>query len=238
MKKNQYYEIFTATVLLILFVNTTVFAEEYASYFHVQAMLGRMSLDEGDYIFEGDPGADDSFMFEGDSVDIPMIGASVQQILGGDRFEFGVEGGGLFSWKSDDWQVVVSDGVTRIHIDNDMFLADLFLGGFVARDIGKRLRLYLGAGPLIIYGHQKIDPDDPHVEPYASYEKETESDWDVGLYIRVGIEFRFTDKLIAGLGVRWIETQLDFNNPGGKTEVEGTQVMFTLGITVPSGDMF
>lgn len=232
MKTKPFYSSLALSLFLVVFINTTGYAGEHAPRYHVQGMLGRMTIDEGDFLLEGATEADDPNLFEGDPVHIPMLGASVQRMLGGDRFEYGVEGGGLFSWDTDRWGVFISNGGAYIHLETSILLADLFFGGYMATDIGERLRFYIGAGPLIIYGQQKIDPDYPTIEPHSPYKKNTKSDWDVGLYARTGIEFRFTEKLIAGLGVRWIQTQLNLNNSGGKSEVEGIQVLFTLAATL------
>jgi opacity protein-like surface antigen len=232
MKRKIFLPGLAVSLFLIVLVNTAVWAEEYTAYYHVQGMLGRMTLEEGDYLLEGDPGTDDDYLFDGDSVDLPMFGAAVGLMLGGDRLEYGVEGGGQISWKADRWKLFISSGGSSIHLESSTFLMDLFFGGTVATDIGERLRLYLGAGPLVIFGNHKVDPDNPRPEPYPPYRKTTVSDWDVGLYTRTGLEFRFTDELIAGIGVRWIETQLDFSNPGGKTDVEGLQILFTMATAI------
>ena len=57
-------------------------------------------------------------------------------------------------------------------------------------------------------------------------------DWDVGIYRRTGIEFGFTEAYSAGLGVRWMGSGLEFEHPGGKGEMKGLQVLFTLSVSI------
>jgi hypothetical protein len=161
-----------------------------------------------------------------------VLAAAVQKPLAGDKLKFGVEGGGIFSFKTDRWIVDLSNGNATIHIENSSLLADLFFGGFAATDIGQRLRVYAGAGPLIIFGHQKIEPDHPEIDPYHNYYKSSVSDWDVGIYGRAGFEFRFTEEYSAGFGVRWMESRLEFEHPGGKTDIKGLQALLTLSVNL------
>lgn len=238
MRKHEFHFFITILAILIFSGNTPVAAQENNNRIYVQGMLGTMRLDEGDYIFEAQDSGE-SVVFEGNSTDIPYLGFAGQQVMGGgDRFKFGVEGGFLASWKTDKWQVAVKDGTAYVRIENSMFLGDLFLGGFTSMDMGSRLRVYLGGGPLVIYGYRKIDPeeDDPDDDSDIVYKNTYESKWNVGVYARAGIDFIVTDAFIFGLSVRGIKTNLEFNNLGGKTQVEGVQFLFTLSAALPGYD--
>ncbi len=69
----------------------------------------------------------------------------------------------------------------------------------------------------------------------ADYEDEiirhSESAFGVGVYGRAGAEIRLVDRSFLGLGVRWVATELDFDQPIGDLDVEGWQgfLTFTVG---------
>lgn len=237
MKKRLVYFICCITVSIFAGGNAAS-AQEDLNRIYVQGLMGTMRLYEEDYTFEGESGSDESIVFDGDSVDIPYLGFSMQQVLGGDRIKYGVEGGFLASWKTEKWQVAVSNGTAYVHIKNSMFLGDLFFGGYTSMNIGKRIRLYLGGGPLLIYGQRKIDPEEKYHpdNPDIIYESTYESKWDVGVYARTGVDFIVSDKFIFGLSARGIKTNLDFDNQGKDTKVEGVQFLFTLSAALSPND--
>ena len=118
-----------------------------------------------------------------------------------------------------------------------MFLGDLFFGGYTSMNIGKRIRLYLGGGPLLIYGQRKIDPEEDNPDTSdIIYESTYESEWNVGVYARTGVDFIVSDKFIFGLSARGIKTNLDFDNKGKDTKVEGVQFLFTLSAALSPND--
>ena len=205
-------------------------AEDDVGRMYVQGLIGTMRLHEGDYTFESESGSDEPIVFEGDSANMPYLGFSLQQVLGGNRLKYGVEGGLLASWKTEKWQVAASNGTAYIRIENSMFLGDFFFGGYTSMNIGERIRLYLGGGPLLIYAQRKIDPeesggsDDSDIVYVSTYE----SKWNVGAYARTGVDIIVSDQLIFGLSVRGVKTNLEFDNHGSDTQIEGVQFFFTL----------
>jgi len=110
-----------------------------------------------------------------------------------------------------------------------MLLVDFFGGGYVSVDFAKRLRIYAGAGPLIIYGRREFEPED---SGSISIQTETESDLSVGVYGRMGLEFKLTDIFLVGVSLRGIKTSLEFNEPVGKIEIEGLQYFLNLSIKI------
>jgi opacity protein-like surface antigen len=109
-----------------------------------------------------------------------------------------------------------------IDIDNEWFLFDYFGGGYAAVNLARRLRLYAGAGPLLIYGSWTHEPE----ENDQDLDDETESHLSAGLYARAGLEVFITDSVSLGGGVRGIATGLDFDDDAGKIDVEGAQAFF------------
>ena len=192
-------------------------AEEDAIPLHGQFMFGKMSLDK------------ESEHVEGGVYDLPLVGLVVQKQVNKGGFELGVETGAFFSIRGETRVVSVSGGSgggsVNVTYDNKMLLFDYFGGVYIGARLAKRLRLYAGCGPLIIYGHREIEP-----EPYGPPETETETDagLSVGLYGRTGIEFIFTDRVIVGAGVRGMTSGLNLQSTIGSTRVEGLQYLLSL----------
>ncbi|MEW6076888.1 MAG: hypothetical protein AB1724_03665 [Thermodesulfobacteriota bacterium] len=181
---------------------------------YCQAIVSLMELEQ------------DSPNLEEDSYDLTFFGAAAQKPLYGDRLEFGFETGGNFSMKNDTDVLYASVGSPNtniaIDIDNEWFLFDYFGGGYVAATLAKRLRLYAGAGPLLIYGSWTHEPE----ENDQDLDDETESHLSAGLYARAGLEVFIFDRVSLGGGVRAIATGLDFDDDAGEIDVEGAQVFF------------
>jgi hypothetical protein len=163
---------------------------------------------------------------EEDSHDLTFFGVAAQKPFYGDRFEFGLETGGNFSMKNDTdvlYASVGSPGTTvAVDIDNDWFLFDYFGGGYVAANIARRIRLYAGAGPLLIYGSWSHEPE----ENDQDLDDETESHLSAGLYARAGLEVFIIDRVSLGGGVRAMATGLHFDDEAGEIDVEGAQMFF------------
>jgi opacity protein-like surface antigen len=181
---------------------------------YCQAIVSLMELDQ-----ESPDMADDSH-------NLTFFGAAAQKPFHGDSFEFGFETGANFSMKNDTdvlYASVESSGTkARVAIDNEWFLFDYFGGGYVAANIARRLRLYAGAGPLLIYGSWSHEPE----EDDSEFEDETESHLSGGLYARAGLEVFIFERVSLGGGVRAIATGLDFDDEAGEADVEGPQLFF------------
>ena len=87
MKRKSLYSVMAASLFLLLSLTETVLADDYFSYYHVQTMLGRMTIDEGDYLLAGSSEGDDSYLLEGDKLDYPILGVSVQKNLWGEKLK-------------------------------------------------------------------------------------------------------------------------------------------------------
>ena len=237
MKRRLFYSAWFI-LISVLITGNGASAQDDLNRIYVQGLMGTMRLHEGDFTFENDSGSNEPLVFEGESADIPYLGFSMQQVLGGNRLTYGVEGGFLASWKTEKWQVAVSDGTAYVRIYNSMFLGDLFFGGYTSMNVGERIRLYLGGGPLLIYGQRKIDPEERDIPDDSDiiYETTYESEWNVGVYARTGVDVIVSDKFIFGLSARGIKTNLDFDNHGRHTKVEGVQFLFTLSAALSESD--
>ncbi len=190
----------------------TVPAAEAEGPVLVQVMYGKMVVAND----EGDVGGGD--------FNIPLFGAAVQKAFGGDFVHYGIETGGLFNWQNDirSWHVSGggSGGSAAVALDINGFIFDYFFGGYASVTPVPFLRLYLGGGPLLIYGYRKSENSDAQTSV-----KETTSDsgFGVGAYARAGLELILTDHVIFGAGVRGTRTSLALKDASGKVDIEGWQ---------------
>ena len=162
---------------------------------------------------------------EGGDFDINIFGLDVQKSYTNKSFDYGLEGGGLLSLDSSLRSFRVSSGSgggsTAVSIDIKSFLIDAFFGGYVGYRPAKWLRLWAGAGPLIIWASRESEPVE--ATPVDENTSTSESEFGAGVYGRVGIDFFFTDNVGLNLGARITETTLRFENQVGRVDVEGYQ---------------
>lgn len=162
--------------------------------------------------------------------DLTFFGAAAQKPFYLEFLEYGFETGINFSMENDTDVLSASGGssggTVRVSIDNKMFFLDYFAGGYVAVHFANRVRLYAGAGPLLIFGMWEREHDD------GEYEDETESKLSAGIYGRVGFEFRIVEPVSIGAGIRGISTGLKFDDSQRDIEVEGLQVFFGISFKI------
>ncbi|MBC2715390.1 MAG: hypothetical protein HF978_08785 [Desulfobacteraceae bacterium] len=204
-------------------LNPTGYA--YGSEFplHCQAMGMSMTLEE------------DDVNVDGDDYHFYLFGAAAQRPYHKNRLEYGIEGGLMFSMENDTRLVEISSGpdggTIKVEFENQMLLIDYFGGGYVGFCLTKRLRLYAGAGPLIVYGRRAFDPEKNEDE---SIKSEVESKLSAGFYGRTGIEFKITDNFMLGAGIRALTSGLKFKEPAGKIQYEGIQYVFSISYEITS----
>ncbi len=171
---------------------------------------------------------DDDADLDNDDYKFSIFGAAGQRAIHKDPFEYGLEVGLLFSIDNDRRYTSVSSGsdggTVHVRFENKMLLIDYFGGGYVGYSFSKYLRLYAGAGPLIVYGRREYDPDENEYDD----DSEVESKLSLGLYGRTGIEFSITDNFMIGGGIRALTSGLEFNESNSKIKYEGIQYVFNL----------
>jgi len=195
------------------------YAEEIGYPMVLQAMVGKMVI------------SNDDPRVSGGDYDITLFGVAVQQPYGGNLFKYGIETGALFNWQSESRAYAASGGgsggTLAIAVDIQAFLLDYFFGGYVSVEPVKWLRLYVGAGPLIIYGSREIDEDNPNTQ---EMETSSESSLSAGVYGRTGVDLIFAEWVILSAGVRGTKTGLSFEEPTGEVDIEGWQ--YFMGISL------
>lgn len=162
---------------------------------------------------------------DGGDYDISLLGVAVQKPFGGGLLKYGIETGAFFNWQSEIRSFSASGGggggSVAVSVDIESFLFDFFGGGYVSLEPAKWFRLYLGAGPLLIYGYRTTQEDDPII-PGVTHTV-SESGLSVGVYGRTGIDLIFAEKVLLGAGVRGTKTGLSFEETSGKVNIEGLQ---------------
>lgn len=199
----------------------------------IQGFLGSLSLD--DQTGEWDEISDDDVEIEFPS-SVPSGGVEAEYAYGGERVRWGINTGGSIAWKSSDTRFSGgfngdTGGTIRIDIDNSLFLGELHIGGFVRGKLGQAVSIYGAAGPMMMYGKHEVEDEDEVVSPSGNgtvvLTASDDSDFAFGFYARAGIDFAFSPGQYVGIGVRYMQTELDFDKTVGKVDIEGPQVVIT-----------
>jgi hypothetical protein len=166
---------------------------------------------------------------DGGDYEIGLFGADAQKPFGGRTLRYGVEAGAMFSSDSDVRRFAAASGggggAVAVSVDISSVLIDYYFGGFVSFEPADWLRIYSGAGPLLIYGLRETEPEASEGEETTT---ESESGLGAGLYARAGLDLFFTKNLGLCAGARINETTLSFEDAAGKVDVEGWQYYFGL----------
>ncbi|MEM9254065.1 MAG: outer membrane beta-barrel protein [Pseudomonadota bacterium] len=198
-----------------------------------QGYIGVLELEdqtgEWDEVFDGN--------VEVDFGSLPVAGLEAEYAFHEGWVHWGINSGGSIAWQADDTRFAggftpATGGVLALQVDNSMFLAELHLGAYVRGRLHDRVTTYAAAGPMIMYGYIEVEDeqvqgmgDNPSDEP--NIEDTDASDVNIGYYVRFGIDFEYRDNAHLGVGVRYLNTELDFNNTIGKLDIEGPQYMLT-----------
>lgn len=199
------------------------FSQETKMTMNGHFYFGRMTIENNDPEIEGD------------EYELKIIGVDAQKPLSHGNFQYGLETGVLLSWDSDVRQFNASSGSgggsVSVSVDVSSILVDYFFGGYVAIQPAKWLRLYAGAGPMLIYARHETEPTEPTPEPFTD-ETESESGVGAGVYARTGIDIFLTDSLGISAGARINKTTLSFEDTLGSEDVdiEGWQAYAGLSI--------
>lgn len=145
----------------------------------------------------------------------------------------GLNPGGSIAWKSDDTRfsggfTESTGGFLGVELDNTVFIAELHLGGYVRGRLQERITAYAAAGPMVLYGYHKVKSEsvEGSDEELELSEKDS-SGFALGYYARAGIDFEFRENQYLGLGMRYLSSELDFDQTVGNIDIEGPQYVLT-----------
>jgi opacity protein-like surface antigen len=197
-----------------------------------QVWLGRTDADEAWSL--NDPSSGNEL--RGDYSSLPL-GGGVSQMLWGARAQYGFEGGGLVSWKSDNVEFAGGNPGLKVTVEGEFFMLDVFMGGVVAVKPTPWLRLYAAAGPAIAWGYLSGDDDvDEEGGVLASGPNgflvvelgKNSNDFSVAVYARAGLEFELNNGITFGVSARYVDH--DFSFGGGRSlGLDKAQYFLTLG---------
>jgi len=200
----------------------------------MQVFLGVLEPD--DQTGEWDDISDDEV--DVDFSSLPSGGIELEYIFGRDWVYWGLNPGGSVAWKNDDTNFAgtltnENGGTLLVELDNSLFLMELHLGAYVRGRLGDKVTAYAAAGPMLMYGSHDVENEnvqgtlDLTVDDALAIEHSDSSDTNIGYYVRTGIDFQIDEKQYLGLGVRYMGTELDFDQTVGKLDIKGPQYVLT-----------
>lgn len=197
---------------------------------YIQLLVGELQFGEGNVVIDRD-----GRELEGTVDSIPYLGGAVQMPTKNDLFGYGMEAGGFVSWKNDEVSYLATSGPDggklRVRVDNSFFLFETFLGAYGSFKPADRLRFYTGAGPLFVYARAESEDleqseDDIPVDPEEG--SNSDNDFGIGWYARVGVDLGVTNDTWIGLNVRHINADLDLSKSVGKFDIDGEMYLFSV----------
>jgi hypothetical protein len=194
----------------------------------VQALLGAVKYD--DLEFENTDGSAEPL--ETDLSTIPQLGGAWGTLPKGDRFQYGLECSFLLGFKFDEVKYASAGGSgLTVVLSTSMWMFDLAGGPYANLRLTDNIRLYGGAGPLMIYADYRSEREETGTTTDETY-NDNESAFGIGIYARTGIEFRIHERGMLGLGVRGNWSNVDFSDVGGSSEISGIAgfVTYTAGL--------
>lgn len=211
----------------------TLAAEQPTIY--MQVFLGELQLDDNTVT-----ATRDDIEYEGELDDIPYLGGTAQVAMHDGMFSYGWEGGAFVSWINDEVSYIARSGTqggqVRIAVDNAFWSIETSIGLWAAVRPIDRMRLYVSAGPLLIFGRADTDgPDDdqqPQPAPNTAVitnQENHDTDWSPGGYVRAGVEFRLSGNTWMGLNVRHMKTDLNLEDSIGRFDIDGN--LYLLSVT-------
>lgn len=207
-------------------------AEDTWDLRYLQVMLG--TLDAGDaWTIRDDSGEISS----SDWSDLIYGGVAVQLGSSTGKFQYGLETGGMISFKNDTnvfGRSEEDEGLNaQIEVENDFLLLDVAAGGFVSYRPWRAFRVYASAGPALMLGTLFIEDEDVEIRRGEDGDidfrpGDRETDVDAGLYARVGFDIILDNGFVFGASARKVDGELDFGN-SGTVELDDVQYFLSLG---------
>ena len=217
-----------SAIAVSCFTPDSLFAADQPAPTFVQALVGAAQFSEDDLTF-AETSAIDGTTSGNDLSTMPYVGMTFQHPFGGESTQFGIDGSFLFGWRSDDTKVRAGNGQVAISIDSSLWLADLSVGAYVTHTFSDRWRLYVAAGPAIVFGDYSEDTDEEN-EQSGDHTKATnsESEFGIGAYVRGGFDYLFAPNAYVGVCVRGLKTNIEFDSaPDASSSLSGAQGFLT-----------
>jgi hypothetical protein len=185
----------------------------------VQALIGAALYDDGLRFERSDPD-DPTRAALADLSQMPLLGIAGQYRRAGHPAVAARPHGALiFSWWDASSEVLASGGGTAvISISRRLLFTDLSFGGFVATVLDDWLRLYAGAGPLMLFASGRFGDETG---------SESVSGFGLGAYLRAGAELRIDEHSFLGFGGRAVWSEVELGGTVEDVDADGIQLMLT-----------
>jgi hypothetical protein len=161
---------------------------------------------------------------------MPFLGVGGQYAFSEGSTHFGLDGTILVGWRSRDSSVSAGNGQAELKLDTNLWLVDLAMGIYAQTILGQHWRLYLAAGPLMLFGEYSEESEEEDLEVTPTEERDSsssDSGFGIGGYARVGLEYRLANHAFMGLCVRAIDTNLEFDSALDDSGLSGVQGFIT-----------
>jgi hypothetical protein len=160
---------------------------------------------------------------------LPFLGFGGQYAFSAEDTHCGIDGTVLFGWRSRSSSVAAGNGQATVKLDTDLWLLDLAVGLYAQTIIAGNWRVYAAAGPMMLFGDYSQDIEDEDEEALADEGQESSSDTEFGVggYARIGLEYRLANQAFMGLCVRGVATNLGFDRALDDSGLNGIQGFLT-----------
>jgi len=197
---------------------------------YVQAFIGAAEFDEEQMTFSETSSDDPASATTNDLSSMPFLGVGGQYAFSEGNTHFGLDGTILVGWRSRDSSVAAGNGQARVKLDTDLWLIDLAMGVYAQTIFGDHWRVYVAAGPLMLFGEyaEEAEEDDPEVTTNEESEhSSSDSGFGIGGYARAGLEYRLANNAFMGLCVRGVVSNLEFDGALDDSGLSGVQGFLT-----------
>jgi hypothetical protein len=166
---------------------------------------------------------------EEDLSSMPFLGFVGQHLFPGGATRVGVEGGLLFGWRSRHTSIVAGPEQAVIRIRSSLWLLDLSAGVCLNRRLGPRWRLYVAAGPAMLFGEHDENPavEEEAAAPAVAPAGGSGSEFGIGGYARAGLEYEFAPQSLIGFSLRGLASDMEFAAAADSSPVRGVQGFVT-----------
>lgn len=162
---------------------------------------------------------------------LPQLGGAWSTRPSGDKpLSVGLEATFLLGFKFDDVQTYTGVANTYVTASSYLWMFDISGGAYANLMLGKKLRLYGAAGPLIMLSYYNSKQEYSATPGQNASYSETEVGF--GAYVRAGLELQVHRHGYLGAGVRGNYSNIDFSDIGGASEISGIAgfITYTTGL--------
>lgn len=192
----------------------------------VQALLGAARFDNLKFNIQ-----DSATPTHTDLSTLPQLGGAWTTLPKGKRFQYGLESSLLLGFQVDKVNYLyLGGGGLHVSLSTSLWTFDLAGGGYLSLflDPARKVRLYAGGGPLLMYVDYHADKE---FSDNSNSESSTKTEFGVGAYARTGIEYRLYEKGMLGIGARSSWVDINLSDIGGRSRLRsvGFFATFTAG---------